>query len=275
MATIRLVNPRRRNLRPKGGVLTLMTKNKRSRRRRKNRVVRHRARTSNAHKAVRRRRRSRKSNPVRRRRSANLHIRRRRGGKRRNPAPGMGQLVDLLVSGLFAIFGGVIARSVPEWFLAGSNVGIQGYLYNMAVTIAEWYLAHSVGLSADHATAMGIGGSAFTASRIIEDYFGSTTLTFPSVSAGGGMQPAVAATPNATLGAYGKSDVAFSFSRRPRFGMRGVYQGSDFVIPTESLNVPTSGLLPAAGQTQGSSAASASPATANGDMWSGAKDIWG
>lgn len=199
-------------------------------------------------------------------------VRLHRTGKRRNPAPGMGQLVDLLVQGLFAIFGGVIARAVPEWFLSGSNNGVQGYLYNLATTIAEWYLAHQLGLSADHATAMGIGGAAFSASRVIEDYFGATTIAFPSVAMpGSAPAPAVASTPKATLGAYGGSDVAFSFTRRAG-GMRGLggtYDPSNFLIPTETLNIPPSGaLLPAAGQSQAS--ASSGP-----DMWTGGgRDIW-
>lgn len=190
----------------------------------------------------------------------------------------MSQLVDLLVKGLFAILGGVIARGVPEWFLASSNNGVQGYLYNLATTIAEWYIAHSVGLSPDHATAVGIGGAAFSASRVIEDYFGATTIAFPSVAMqGGAPAPAIASAPKATLGAYGGSDVAFSFIRRNSAmlrGMGGQYNPSNFIIPTESLDIPSSqAQLPAAGQ---SSAAGpgASPATAAGDMWGGSRDIW-
>ncbi len=200
---------------------------------------------------------------------------RRRSNRHRNPVPGMGQLVELLTNGLFAILGGVIARGVPEWFLSSSNNGVQGYLYNLAVTIAEWYLAHSAGLNPDHALAIGTGGAAFTASRVIEDYFGATTINFPSVAMpGGAPAPASASTPKATLGAYGGSDVAFSFSRRPRLalrGMGGMYAGSDFVVPTESLNIPQPGgavaALPAAGQSQASAGRSA-------DMWGGS-DIWG
>jgi len=159
------------------------------------------------------------SNPRRRRRNvvatANRHHR------RRNPGI-VGKVKDTVMSGLYAITGGVMTISVPKAVMGDSNVGVLGYVGNFITAFAGGAVIGRV-LSPNAGSMFAIGGSVAIVGRLIEDFLGKQYVSFSAVDLpipkllGGGFR-----------------------------GMRGEYLNQAFPVPYSSL--PSGRYLPSAEQ---------------------------
>jgi len=222
MAIVRLHNPKRRhstrgaarrtrrrkNLAGGGGTLTYMAANtNRKRGRRRNTPV-----ASN---------RRRRHNPVaaasNRRRRRNVVAHANRHHRRRNPGI-VGKVKDTVMSGLYAITGGVMTISVPKAVMGESNVGVLGYVGNFITAFAGGAVIGRV-LSPNAGSMFAIGGSVAIVGRLIEDFLGKTYVSFSPIDLpipkllGGGFR-----------------------------GMRGDYISQSFPVPYSSL--PSGRYLP-------------------------------
>ena len=235
--TVRRTRPKHRARRKNSlgeGVLTFMAnpKHKRKsggphRRRSSNRkIVRYKARASNAPKRHRRR----SSNPARRvggRRRKNalvsVHNRHRR---RHNPA--FSDVKGLALDVAYLAGGGVATRSLPQLVAAQYNTGLLGYGLNILTAVATSELIGRWKPAAKRPWLL--GGVAFTLSRIIDDYAGLNILQFAQYN-----PPA-----------------SFQLAGDAGYGMAGVYKTLDVALPSNSLlpaGLPAASAVPANGET--------------------------
>ena len=126
-------------------------------------------------------------------------------------------------------------RTLPQLIVPQYNVGWMGYLMNLATAgITAGLIGKWRGPAAGRSWLL--GGFAFSLSRIIDEFAGLKILQFAQFAPGSGFQLAGDAT----------------------YGMRGVYAGLSFPLPSNSL-----AMLPAA---VAAPVASANGETANAGM---------
>lgn len=202
---VRRVKARRRKSNT-GGTLTFMANPKK-----KHRVYR-----------VKHRRPRRKHNPFARRARVHHHRPRRKSNpfrvrrfrrRSRNPFGG-GAIGQTAIKALWAIGGGIITRSLPQTILGASNTGIMGYIANAATTaVASMAAAKFFGPAASEGII--IGGAVMTVGRIVEDYLGSTLVSFAQLNMPGSGQPLL--------------------SSDRRYALAGDFQNFNFPVPYSSL----------------------------------------
>src|SRR5579885_1231317 len=160
------------------GVLTYMANPKRKVFRKKKavrRIARTSARVNNPGFRKARKRRKNAVVVIRKvsRNRAHMHFRRK---ARRNPEFLGGSFMGILTDFFALAGGGIGARSIPQILFTSLNTGFIGYGMNFATAFAlSWLIGKKY---PQKARMVFLGGTAFTLSRIVDDYFGTQLIQF-------------------------------------------------------------------------------------------------
>ena len=131
--------------------------------------------------------------------------------------------------------GGIVSRSLPQLLVPQYNTGWLGYGMNLlTAAISAGLVAKIKWFGPAASKPWLLGGFAFTLSRIIDDFAGLKILSFAQY------------TP------------PFQLAGDATYGMRGVYAGLNFPLPSNSLPMLPAGLPAAAIAENGNGSVAAS-----------------